>query len=60
MQLALIDPDPPPDWTLTEQQRDAGLRGVAAARAALHAATKKPDPTPDPQPEEEEETTTDD
>ncbi|MBV9952771.1 MAG: hypothetical protein JO291_12510 [Acidimicrobiia bacterium] len=40
-QLALLDT--PPEWHLTDEAREAGLAGVARARAALAAAEKAAD-----------------
>jgi hypothetical protein len=37
-QLALLDT--PPEWHLTDEAREAGLAGVARARAALAAAER--------------------
>jgi hypothetical protein len=37
-QLTLLDP--PPSWRLDEATREAGRRGIEAARAALRAARR--------------------
>ncbi|MGH8921508.1 MAG: hypothetical protein ACRDZY_14295 [Acidimicrobiales bacterium] len=43
-QLTLIDPDEQagPEWRLDERTREAGRRGVAAARQALSQAVARP------------------